>query len=116
MQPFISVIVATYKHDDMLLRALNSLAEQTYKNFEIIVVDDNANEEYNARVNNIITKFKQENGSLICAELLGIAPKPQEPTPEARTAEYFKKRPCVKMVEEAARIWEEYLSGSKFKE
>ena len=43
MQPLISVIVATFKHDKMLLRALNSLKEQTFKNFEIIVVDDNGN-------------------------------------------------------------------------
>ena len=64
MQPLISVIVATYKHDDMLLRALNSLASQTYKNFEIIVVDDNANEEYNSRVNDVITRFRQENENI----------------------------------------------------
>ena len=64
MQPLISVIVATYKHDDMLLRALNSLASQTYRNFEIIVVDDNANEEFNSRVNDVITKFIQENENI----------------------------------------------------
>ena len=64
MQPLISVIVATYKHDDMLLRALNSLASQTYRNFEIIVVDDNANEEFNSRVNDVITKFRQENENI----------------------------------------------------
>lgn len=64
MLPLISVIVATYKHDDMLLRALNSLASQTYKNFEIIVVDDNANEEYNSRVNDVITRFRQENENI----------------------------------------------------
>ena len=34
MQPLVSVIVATYKRDKILLRALNSLATQTYKNFE----------------------------------------------------------------------------------
>ncbi len=61
MQPLISVVVATYLHDNMLLRALNSLKEQTYKNFEIIVVDDNDDKEYNSHVNDIITKFVQEN-------------------------------------------------------
>lgn len=61
MQPLISVVVATFRQDNMLLRALNSLAKQTYKNFEIIVVDDNANEEFNSRVNDIITKFREEN-------------------------------------------------------
>ena len=43
-------------------------------------------------VQDLAVKFKQENGSLICAELLGIAPKPQEPTPEARTENYYQKR------------------------
>lgn len=56
-------------------------------------------------------EFKKRNGSIICAELLGLAKNAPTPTtPEARTAEYYKKRPCVKMVEEAAKIWEEYLS------
>ncbi len=62
-------------------------------------------------VQDLATKFKQENGSLICAELLGIAPKPQEPTPEARTENYYQKRPCVEMVANAVRIYLEELKG-----
>lgn len=61
MQPLISVIVATFKHDKMLLRALNSLKEQTFKNFEIIVVDDNGNTEQNTSVKAIVSQFKDEN-------------------------------------------------------
>ena len=56
-------------------------------------------------VQDLAAKFKQENGSLICAELLGIAPKPQEPTPEARTENYYQKRPCAEMVASAVRIF-----------
>ena len=56
-------------------------------------------------VQDLAAKFKQENGSLICAELLGIAPKPQEPTPEARTETYYQKRPCAEMVASAVRIF-----------
>ena len=33
--------------------------------------------------------------------------------PEARTEQYYAKRPCVKMVEEAAKIWSEYLEMHK---
>ena len=58
-----------------------------------------------ALVQSLAEKFKQENGSLICSELLGIAPKPQEPTPEARTEAYYQKRPCVEMVASAVRIF-----------
>ena len=61
-------------------------------------------------------EFRKRNGSLICAELLGLSKTAPTPaTPEARTAEYYKKRPCVKMVEEAARIWCEYLSTNSDK-
>lgn len=58
-----------------------------------------------ALVQDLAEKFKVENGSLICSELLGIAPKPQEPTPEARTEAYYQKRPCVDMVATAVRIY-----------
>lgn len=37
----VSVIIPTYKRSDNLLRAINSVLSQTYKNIEIIVVDDN---------------------------------------------------------------------------
>lgn len=63
-------------------------------------------------VQKLADEFTQRNGSITCAELLGLdksAPTPT--TPEARTNEYYKKRPCVKMVEEAARIWSEYLQN-----
>jgi C_GCAxxG_C_C family probable redox protein len=61
-------------------------------------------------------EFRKRNGSLICAELLGLSKTAPTPaTPETRTAEYYKKRPCVKMVEEAARIWCEYLSTNSEK-
>ena len=60
MQPLVSVIVATYKRDEILLRALSSLATQTYKNFEIILVDDNANNDWNSRDSEVVEKFKSE--------------------------------------------------------
>ena len=60
-------------------------------------------------VQDLAAKFKDENGSLICAELLGIAPKPQTPTPEARTEAYYQKRPCVEMVASAVKIFLESL-------
>lgn len=63
-----------------------------------------------AVVQKLAEEFKQRNGALKCADLLGLSKKePVVSTPEARTAQYYAKRPCVKMVEEAARIWCEYL-------
>ena len=64
-------------------------------------------------VQQLAEEFKERNGSLTCAELLGLK-KPEGVTmPEERTAQYYAKRPCVKMVEEAARIWAEYLENEK---
>ena len=63
-------------------------------------------------VQDLLAKSKEENGSLICAEILGI--KGYEKAHSSyvaspRTAEYYKKRPCVAKVESAARIFANYL-------
>ena len=63
-----------------------------------------------AVVQKLAEEFKQRNGALKCADLLGLSKKePVVSTPEARTTQYYAKRPCAKMVEEAARIWCEFL-------
>lgn len=63
-----------------------------------------------AVVQELAEEFKRRNGALRCADLLGLSQKePVVSTPETRTAQYYAKRPCVKMVEEAARIWSEYM-------
>lgn len=65
-----------------------------------------------ALVQQLAEEFKKRNGSLKCADLLGLSnDTPVVSTPEARTLQYYAKRPCVKMVEEAAKIWCEYLSS-----
>jgi len=71
---------------------------------------ENKKETY-AIVQDLCAKFKEETGSLICAELLSGVKVPVEVggEAEARTAEYYKKRPCADMVALAAQILEEYL-------
>lgn len=61
-----------------------------------------------AFVQQLASDFKAKYGSLVCAELLGLAPKPQDPKPEERTQQYYEKRPCSEMVAESVRI---YLRG-----
>jgi hypothetical protein len=59
-----------------------------------------------------LAQSKAENGSLICAEILGIKgyEKAQDSyVASARTAEYYKTRPCAAKVESAARIFAKYL-------
>ena len=59
-------------------------------------------------VQELAAEFKRRNGSLICAELLGLKAPEGSPIPAERTSAYYAKRPCIEMVQEAARIWEEY--------
>jgi glycosyltransferase involved in cell wall biosynthesis len=49
-----SVIVPTYKRTDKLERALESIASQTYSDFELIVVDDNPEQEFRDKVEEIV--------------------------------------------------------------
>lgn len=57
-EPLVSVIVATYKRNEALRRALSSLAVQTYKNMEIVLVDDNGMEDWNQTVKNIVIEIQ----------------------------------------------------------
>lgn len=67
-----------------------------------------------ALVQELAEEFKKRNGALRCADLLGLSRKePVVSTPEARTEQYYAKRPCARMVEEAARIWSEHLEKQK---
>ena len=65
-------------------------------------------------VQDLLAQFKAENGSLICAEILGIKGYEKAPcsyVASERTAEYYKSRPCAAKVESAARIFANYLKN-----
>ena len=65
-------------------------------------------------VQQLAAQFREKNGSIICRELLGLPDTSHTDTkPEARTKEYYQKRPCVQLVEEAAHILEEFLDNKK---
>lgn len=64
-------------------------------------------------VQELLAKSKEQNGSLICAEILGIKGNEKAKSSyvaSERTAEYYKSRPCAAKVESAARIFAEYLA------
>ena len=66
-----------------------------------------------ALVQELAGEFRKENGSIVCAELLGLRPKrePESPAPSERTEEYYRKRPCPELVACSARIIARKLSG-----
>lgn len=72
--------------------------------------DDNAKKELYSKVQMLSQKYREENGSIICRELLGLKTKgPEDPTPSKRTDEYYKSRPCEAKIGNAARLLDEYL-------
>jgi hypothetical protein len=40
-EPLVSVIIPTFRRPDLLIRAITSVLAQTYRNWEILVIDDN---------------------------------------------------------------------------
>lgn len=66
-------------------------------------------------VQQLLERSKAENGSIICAELLGLSGPvpPGNFMPDERNAEYYRKRPCAAKVESAARIFAQYLEEVK---
>lgn len=75
--------------------------------------DDEAKAAHYALVQSLAFRFKEENGSYICRELLNQPEGAQSPMPEARTAAYYQQRPCTQFVVCAARMAEELLSGGE---
>ena len=67
-------------------------------------------------VQDLLEQSRQENGSIICAEILslkGFEKATNSYVASARTAEYYKTRPCAAKVESAARIFAEYLKNKE---
>lgn len=63
-------------------------------------------------VQQLAGKFREKYGSIYCRELLGLGRAGEKldvsnTTPEERTPDYYKKRPCREQIMEAARILEE---------
>lgn len=73
--------------------------------------DTNAKRDCYAMVQRLAERFREENGSIICRELLGLSEKKESPTPSPRTAAYYKKRPCAELVYISALNIGKELSG-----
>ena len=75
--------------------------------------DQDAKKAHYARVQEFARRFREQNGSIICRELLNGTDTVPGLVPEARTAEYYKKRPCPELVYCAAKILEEMLGEER---
>lgn len=63
------------------------------------------------RVQELAAQFRERNGSLICREILRRPKGPDDPRPDARTAEYYAARPCAAIAAEAAAALAAYLAA-----
>ena len=55
-------------------------------------------------------RFSEKNGTIICRELLKDVPVTPGGTPEPRTPAFYARRPCLRLVGEAAEILDEMLA------
>ena len=72
--------------------------------------DPAAKSAHYARVRELAERFREQNGTIICRELLKDVPVTPGGEPEKRTPEYYASRPCLRLVGEAAGILEEMLA------
>ncbi|SCY52540.1 C-GCAxxG-C-C family protein [Butyrivibrio sp. INlla14] len=63
-----------------------------------------------ARIQELAKRFEEKHGTIVCREMLGLSVQHDAPTPEARTKEYYKKRPCAEIIGDAAEILEQYIA------
>ena len=69
--------------------------------------DDTAKMKHSALVQELAGKFREQAGSIVCREILKNPPSDPKPTP--RTEEFYKLRPCARLVVLAAQILDEYI-------
>ena len=70
--------------------------------------DDKAKMAHYALVQELASEFREVAGSIVCREILKNPPSDPKPTP--RTEEFYRQRPCARLVVLAARILDGYIA------
>lgn len=60
-------------------------------------------------VREIVAEFKKSHSTVICKDLLELKTVNHSESPEPRTAEFYSKRPCLRIVRDAALATEKIL-------
>ena len=72
--------------------------------------DNQSKKEHYELIQQMAEKFKEKNnGTIICRELLKNLSTDTTPTPSSRNEEYYKVRPCLRFVVDAAEILDEMI-------
>ena len=73
-----------------------------------VMGDETVKKAHYALVQALAGQFRQEVGSIICREILDNPST--DPNPSPRTEEYYRVRPCARMVMTAARLMDEFIA------
>ena len=71
--------------------------------------DDVSKKRLYTDVQALAAKFREQCGSIVCREILKNPPT--DPNPSPRTAEYYKVRPCARMVLVAGQLMDEFIAA-----
>lgn len=77
------------------------------------ITDPSLKADHYARVQELGLEFKKRFSTFICRELLELDVLHDDPTPEARTEEYYKKRKCSMYIAAAAEILDEFIEKQR---
>ena len=66
--------------------------------------------EHYKRIQYLAEEFRKAHDTIICRDLLKGLEVTSTPTPELRTEQYYKVRPCVRFVRTAAQILDRYIA------
>ena len=69
--------------------------------------DDGSKKRLYTEVQELAAGFREQCGSIVCREILKNPPT--DPTPSPRTAEYYRVRPCARMVLVAGQLMDEFI-------
>ena len=76
--------------------------------------DDVSKKRLYTDVQALAAQFRERTGSIICREILKNPPSDPNPTP--RTAEFYRQRPCARMVMAAAELLDGFLAEHPLEE
>ena len=71
--------------------------------------DDESKKRLYTDVQALAAKFREQCGSIICREILKNPPT--DPKPSPRTEEYYRVRPCARMVLVAGQLMDEFIAA-----
>ena len=131
--PKVSVILPVYNRKDLVKKAIDSVQNQTYKNFELIIVDDGSSDgssDYLLSLVNEFTRYtKHSNRStalslntgiqLSCGEYITFIDSDDEYKPEhiESRIKYFLANPEVELIHSSAQLVgdsDEFLVPDKY--